>query len=206
MSTSQVPQGQVPKRERGRIRVAAIMAAGAELFSDKGYDATTMTEIASRSGTATASLYRFFPTKELLAEALLRQFAEHAMSGLAELAAGAGTMTPGQLASAFIAYACALQRERRFATNLADARGPSDDLRQQFRQAMRKGIQTILRRAIPSLPAQASYTMACVVMSVLKGVGGIREESTNTRRLLILETEKMLGLYLAAAMAEANPT
>ena len=37
---------------------------------EKGYDAATMTEIAARSGTAIGSLYRFFPSKESLSDAL----------------------------------------------------------------------------------------------------------------------------------------
>jgi AcrR family transcriptional regulator len=65
-----------PKRERGKQRVAALIDAGAELFAEKGYEATTMTEIASRAGAAIGSLYQFFPSKEALAEALFDRFAE----------------------------------------------------------------------------------------------------------------------------------
>ncbi|WP_245639904.1 helix-turn-helix domain-containing protein [Paraburkholderia heleia] len=74
-----------PKRERDRRRVAAIMDAAVAVFTEKGYDAATMTEIAARSSTAIGSLYRFFPTKEALAEALLLRYAQQAKNGLAEL-------------------------------------------------------------------------------------------------------------------------
>ena len=67
-----------PKRERGKQRVAALIDAGAELFAEKGYEATTMTEIATRAGAAIGSLYQFFPSKEALAEALFNRFAERA--------------------------------------------------------------------------------------------------------------------------------
>ena len=59
-----------PQRPRGHRRVAAILAAGEAVFQERGYDATTMTEIATRSGTAFGSLYRFFPSKAALADAL----------------------------------------------------------------------------------------------------------------------------------------
>ena len=36
------------------------MEAGVAVFTEKGYDAATMSEIAARSGTAIGSLYRFF--------------------------------------------------------------------------------------------------------------------------------------------------
>ncbi len=63
-----------PQRERGRARVAALMAAAAEVFAENGYDAATMTEIAARAGASIGSLYQFFPTKELIAEALHAQY------------------------------------------------------------------------------------------------------------------------------------
>ncbi len=76
-----------PQRERGRARVAALLAAATEVFADKGYDAATMTEIAARAGASIGSLYQFFPTKELVAEAL------HASNADA-LAAMLETMAP----------------------------------------------------------------------------------------------------------------
>src|SRR6266700_1792371 len=66
-----VPAARAPKRQRGRLRVAAILQSAREVFMEKGYDAATMTEIAARSGTAIGSLYRFFPSKESLSDALL---------------------------------------------------------------------------------------------------------------------------------------
>src|ERR1700748_935719 len=92
--------GREPKRKRGHIRVAAIMQAGVEVFKEKGYDAATMTEIAARSGTAIASLYRFFPSKEALADALLQQYAQHALERLSEVRQRVAGLTPGAIAAA----------------------------------------------------------------------------------------------------------
>ena len=85
MSMPPSADARAPQRHRGRLRVAAILEAGAEAFREKGYDAVTMTEIAARSGTTFGSLYRFFPSKEALANALLAQYAERALDRLAEL-------------------------------------------------------------------------------------------------------------------------
>ena len=52
------------------------MAAAAALFLEKGFDATTMTEIAARAGASIGSLYLFFPTKAVLAQSLLTGLAE----------------------------------------------------------------------------------------------------------------------------------
>src|SRR5579875_3390969 len=80
-------RGAAPKRRRGHDRVAAILAASTALFLDKGYEAVTMTEIAAASHTAVGSLYRFFPSKDAVADALLRQYTERLGSGLRGLRA-----------------------------------------------------------------------------------------------------------------------
>src|ERR1700734_338123 len=93
VSTTIRAQALEPKRERGRTRVAAILDAGGAVFAEKGYDAATMTEIAARSNTAIGSLYRFFPTKEVLADALLERYAQQLMERFAALAQAASAMT-----------------------------------------------------------------------------------------------------------------
>jgi AcrR family transcriptional regulator len=44
----------------------AIIDAALDLFIDQGYDATTMEQIAERVEIGTSTLYRYFPTKDLL--------------------------------------------------------------------------------------------------------------------------------------------
>src|SRR5277367_4575012 len=83
-SENSVTQIRTPRLQRGKDRVAALMAAGAAVFAEKGYDAATMTEIAAQAGAAIGSLYQFFPTKELLAAAV---HAEE-MDGLARMLDG----------------------------------------------------------------------------------------------------------------------
>ncbi|NWB96776.1 TetR/AcrR family transcriptional regulator [Pseudomonas gingeri] len=201
MSTKPIAKGQEPKRAKGHIRVAAILEAGVELFSEKGFDATTMTEIAARSGTAIASLYRFFPTKESVAEALLMNYVEHALQSLAELASQAHGMTPSALASAFVDFSLALQSRRQFAINLVDVAGASESRRQQFRKAMVDGIEAALREVIPALSAAKSKAVAVTLLNVFKGLGRISEETPATQRVLVAETKDMVRLYLAALEA-----
>ena len=86
-----------PKRARGKQRVAALLDAGAALFAEKGYDGTTMTEIAERAGAAIGSLYQFFPSKQALAEALFDRFAERAAASFARIEERARGWTPAAL-------------------------------------------------------------------------------------------------------------
>src|ERR1700729_4515280 len=74
MSSQAAATAILPKRERGKQRVAELLAAGAAVFAEKGYAVATMTEIAARAGAPIGSLYQFFPTKEALADTLVQNY------------------------------------------------------------------------------------------------------------------------------------
>src|SRR5271163_4784871 len=93
-----------PKRARGKLRVAALLDAGAALFAEKGYEATTMTEIAQRSGAAIGSLYQFFPSKEALAEALFDRYAAGAAAAFEQVADRAPGLSAVHLADLLVDY------------------------------------------------------------------------------------------------------
>jgi AcrR family transcriptional regulator len=193
--------GQQPKRQRGHLRVAAIMKTGVEVFTEKGYDAATMTEIAVRSGTATASLYRFFPSKEALADALLLQYETHALERLAELRGKARGMTPDQLANGMVDFRLSMQSQRRFAIDLADARGGSRDRRQQFHNTMLGSVSGILKEVIPSLTKAKSEVMAVVLLHLFRCVTAIDQEKPTARRMLVAEIKELVRIYLASAQS-----
>lgn len=194
-------RGAAPKRQRGHERVAAILAAGTALFLDKGYDAVTMTEIAAASHTAIGSLYRFFPSKEAVADALLGQYAERLGAGLADLRARAATMSTTRrahaLADALVDFMQALRAERSVALALVDARG-LDDSRRQLRTAMLAQLTELLRAVQPTLPEARLQPVAMAVLNVLKGVAQMPDGSAPPPALLD-EYRRMLRAYLDAA-------
>src|SRR6201981_3353114 len=75
----------LPKRQRGKQRVAELLAAGAAVFAEKGYAAATMTEIAARAAAPIGSLYQFFPSKEALADTLVQNYVSLLETDLQEL-------------------------------------------------------------------------------------------------------------------------
>lgn len=188
-----------PKGEKGRQRVAAIMEAGVDVFAEKGYDAATMTEIAARSGTAIGSLYRFFPSKEALADALLLRYALHVKNGLDEIAQQVPDMTLDGVADALVDFMLVLHSQRRFAGALADARGGSADQRVRFRDAIRGGVADILRKAVPGLSPAKAKIMAIVLLPMLKGVIGIANEEPAVRPMLLAEVRELVRSYFASA-------
>ncbi|MGI4812363.1 MAG: TetR/AcrR family transcriptional regulator [Janthinobacterium lividum] len=193
-----VAVGQQPKRRRGHIRVAAILATGIEVFTEKGYDAATMTEIAARSGTAIGSLYRFFPSKEVLADALLLRYAQQGIDGLAQLTERAAGMTPDQLATALVDVRLALQSQRKFANALIDARGGNGVKRREFRDAMRAALAAVLRAAFPHLTKRHAEISAIVVLQIFKGMPNAGDETPATLRLVLGEMRELMRVYLCS--------
>ena len=63
--------GKPPASDRGRSREAAIVEAATRHFLDFGYGATTLDAIAKQAGGSKSSLYRFFPTKGDLFQAVV---------------------------------------------------------------------------------------------------------------------------------------
>lgn len=202
MSTS-TSDGVLPKRKRGHLRVAAILETGAVVFAEKGYDAATMSEIATRSGTATASLYRFFPSKESLADTLLLQYGKHVLGGLTELRGRAANMSAAEMARALIDLRLELQSQRRFALELADARGGSHAMRERFRKEILEAMAGLLRDRIPSLPKARAAVMAAVLLHALKGVANVEQQKPAARSAYLEEMRVLIGGYLASAAGPA---
>src|SRR5690606_6214105 len=59
-----------PQQERGQRRVCAILDAAAQIIAEEGSGGVTMHRVARMSGTATGSMYHFFPDREALILAL----------------------------------------------------------------------------------------------------------------------------------------
>jgi AcrR family transcriptional regulator len=82
----------VPIRADGRRSHEHLLAAAQVAFAEQGTDAS-LREVARRAGVSIATLYRHFPTREALLEALLRQAFEALYSLAADLLAASD---PGQ--------------------------------------------------------------------------------------------------------------
>jgi AcrR family transcriptional regulator len=64
----------VLQEERSERSRSAILDAALELFSHRGYGATSMRDIAGTAGVSTGSVYHHFKDKESIFQALLEQF------------------------------------------------------------------------------------------------------------------------------------
>jgi AcrR family transcriptional regulator len=175
-SDTQTHGARLPKRARGKQRVAALLQAAAAVFAEKGYEAATMTEIAARAGAPIGSLYQFFPVKEALADTLVQNYASMLAGDLKALEERAGGADAKVLVDGLFGLLRAHPRERAAALPLAEARMDERTRRVAFRHMLRKHIAAILRARDPALPMEAAREMAIVVLQLMKAAGSLSDE------------------------------
>jgi AcrR family transcriptional regulator len=193
----ELAEAKEPKRERGKQRVASLLDAGAALFAEKGYEATTMTEIAARAGAAIGSLYQFFPSKEVLAQALFSRYTERAMALLDDLMERAPAASPIQLADILVDLMLELRTDRDATRTLPDAVANIVERRKPMRYAFRGRIAAILRAANTGLTEEAAAGAATMIAMIMKTVAALAEQETETGQKLVAEARTMLSLYIA---------
>ncbi len=177
-----------PQRSHGKARFAAVLEAGAAVIAEKGFDAATMAEIAARAGAPIGSLYRFFPNKEILAEALVQRYAILINQFFDAIESQLDSQSTESLADAMIAYGIDIRGETKAMIALLEARSEWSPKRKEFRNLTIKRIARVLTCRAPELKGQTAKDAAVVLLhnmktlSVLKfdpnkaaGPGAIRE-------------------------------
>src|ERR1700752_5167010 len=91
-----------PQQERSSRRLASFLDAAAELFVEVGYEATTMTAIAARSGSSIGALYNYFPDKQAVALTFLGQYAQEMEKQWRQLIEQGKNLSHQKFASLFI--------------------------------------------------------------------------------------------------------
>jgi len=185
-----------PQRRRGRERVTTLLTAATAVFTEKGYDAATMTEIAARAGGSIGSLYLFFPTKELLARALQADLAEALTRQLDALRDQVPGGSAADLAEALFGVLSDFLAAHPVYAVLSDLRG-EDGWKQAMRVKRRGQIAALLARATPSLPPGRPELMAVIILHLMRAAIGLTGEAELPMRGTILaELRLMLRRHL----------
>jgi AcrR family transcriptional regulator len=200
MSIEILPMAKEPKRERGKQRVAALIDAGAELFAEKGYEATTMTEIAQRAGAAIGSLYQFFPSKEALVEALFNRYAERAAASFARVEELAPGRSARELADLLIDYKLALRTDRDATIALSSSVAGIVERRKPLADAVRGRIASILRAANRALSEDEAAAAAVIVSQVMKMIPALAATEDERPLRLLAEARKLMTLYIGEVL------
>jgi AcrR family transcriptional regulator len=194
-----------PQRDVGRQRVAELMQAAAAVIQERGFEAATMAEIATRADAKIGSLYRFFPSKEAVADALMRHHAEILQAEYDAIHARAANATPEQLADILIDLLVTLYPQTRAATALLDSRTDWTTVRRRFRGQALAGIKTALTACAPNLDDKEADDIAAVVLNNMKTMVGMTMKDAPTSPGAPDELKLMNRLYVATKLAPGRP-
>lgn len=193
-----------PRRARGQLRVEALLAAAAEVFAAKGFDAATMTAIAARSGSSIGSLYQFFRTKEAVADALIGQQVDALWRRLDALAERAPALAAPELGRALAGCLVEFRADHPSFATLVERPGPPSPLVAGVRRKVRERVEAILVGHAPHADRKTLRAMAPVVQHVMKSAVQLRGDLEGAElQAAARELEAMLAVYLAARLAPA---
>jgi AcrR family transcriptional regulator len=147
----------------------AIMDCAASLFAKEGYPSAKMQDIAQACGATKSMLYHYYPTKEDLLFAMLKEHLERVIQGLDEATTNAGTPRDKLMALVQAYTQKSAQSRRRHVTAMNDVKylpkakqAPLIVLQRNITQ----GVSQLMRQLNPGLPEDLymPYTMMLVGM------------------------------------------
>ncbi len=186
-----------PQRSHGKLRVVALLEAGAAVIAEKGFQAATMAEIASKAGAPIGSLYRFFPNKEILADALIQRFEELIAKAFEEINGRIKSMSMAALADDLLDLMVDLHGESLAIRALLEAHSDWSAKRVEFRSAMRQRIAKTLTLRCPKLNPKVARNMATILLQNMKTVGVLSDELRGDALSgALAELHEMTRLYL----------
>ena len=189
-----------PQRKPGKQRVAELLRAGAAVIAERGFEAATMAEIAARAGAPIGSLYRFFPNKDILADALIRRYSELIDAAFGHIDGARETATTEEFADALLDALAGLRGETQSCVVvLLDARSDAPARRAEFHERFLRYIVRALQMRAPELGAQEAEDMAVVLLQNMKAMKTLDPERDAGA---IAELRAMTRLYLTNKLGE----
>src|SRR3984957_4105537 len=189
-----------PQQERSSRRLASFLDAAAELFVEVGYEATTMTAIAERSGSSIGALYNYFPDKQAVALTLLGQYAQEMEEQWRPLIEQAKNLSHREFASFFIERITKIFHVRPAYLRLLAApirlrRDPA------VKRALRANIANAFRAEHASLSNERAMLAANVTVQIVRGLMTLYGEADDKAKdPIVAEFKKALTLYLGSVL------
>jgi AcrR family transcriptional regulator len=181
------------------------MQAAAAVIEERGFEAATMAEIAARADARIGSLYRFFPSKEAVADALMQRYADILQAEYDAIHARAAVSTPEELADALIDLFVKLRPQARAVTALLEFRTDWTAVRRHFRAQALTGVRMAITICAPDLDDNEADDVAAVVLNNMKTMVGMAMKDAPTSLGAPDELRLMNRLYLAAKLGTRSP-
>ena len=195
------PSRRVPVQSRSERRLASFLSHAEAAIAEVGYEATTMTEIASRAGASIGSLYQYFPNKEAITVAVFRRYINELVARWATLSTEADHLDPDELGAQII------EQFIEFATEhpaFFPIQGAPVDLKKNpaARHRLREQFAALFLKKNPALGGAGAHQVAVAALGTVKGLIELCSEARPRERLLIVvEYKQMLSAYLSRRLA-----
>lgn len=157
------------RSENYEAKSQAIMDCAAVLFAREGYPSAKMQDVAAACGATKSMLYHYFPAKDDLLFAMLKEHLERVLAGLEEALASAGNPRD-RLYALVLAYTQkSAQSRRRHMVAMQDVKylpRPRQTPLIEMQRKVTNLVAGLLREIKPGLPAGVykPYTMMLVGM------------------------------------------
>lgn len=175
---------------RERLVVAAV-----DLFTEQGYDATTVTQIAERAGVTKSTFFRYFPDKREVLTAGQQTLSQLLAEGIAEAPAGASPLEAVAAGLERVSEAMG-QMNRDLAPRMQAAIAANAEL--QERSALKSvGLADAMTTALIARGLPDSTAQLASELGVLAFKRGYAEWSESDR-----DTDHELAYYTLAALNE----
>ncbi len=181
--------------------MAGLLNAASCVIAKAGYEAATMSEVATRAGASIGSLYQFFPNKEAVTQALCADYARQIEELWAPLGEDAKTLNLEAFVDRLIDVTIAFVDEHPAFLALLDAppvaRKPAA-IRKRFRALMAGFL--LLRK--PRMSKITALRMATVILKIINGLMFLyREAKRSEKAHMVHEFKIVLRCYLSRRMA-----
>ena len=199
-----------PTQRRSQERLARIARAAGELCAQLGADAVTMEAIAERAETSIGSLYRFYPNRD----ALLQAVAERYVADLGELlderegaAAELAALPLDALVDAVLEPFVAFHRAHPGYFAILFAPQGSSALRTvrgRLRHRLAARLETLLELRAPAMPVEQRRRVALTTVEAARALLQFIERSVPRAEQAPMRAElkAMLVAYLQPVLAE----
>jgi AcrR family transcriptional regulator len=199
-SQTEIAPRRIPIQERGEQRVAGLLEAAAAIFSEVGYEAATMRDIAGRAGASVGSLYQFFPNKEVVARAIKTQYCQELKERWAGLVTVSAETPTIQVIDEFLNVTIKEIEQHPAIIRLMDAprsASPPPDIKESLREQL---VALFLTRK-PRISRNKAHRYAEITVQMIRAMLWLYLENERSHReALVSEMKSALVNYLTSRL------
>jgi AcrR family transcriptional regulator len=198
-----------PRQARSAARVEHLLDVAEEVFEEVGFDAATTNLVAARADVPVGTLYRWFPDKAALAEALADRYLDRLVDLYGELLTD---IPPGERIGDFLHRVLgrlveATVDQRALPALLASAMVPGDRSAAgpRLRAGLAGHIRALIELRVPGIPVDVRDRTAevCVTLAHLV-IAAAGDDGNPERDALVAEYVDVMLAYLEAKFPVAD--